>query len=231
MRQAIHFKLIGVAAAALLFAGCASEAPKSGEFSGFLGNYSDLKPVPEGSNMGTLSRWASPKLTPSNYKAVMIPDVQYYPRSEPSAHVSQATLDGIRNYTTEALRRSAGEKTRVVSAPGKGVAKVQIAITGIASEKAGLAAYQYVPVAFVVTMASRGVTGTPEDAKLVVEGLVTDSVSGEILGKVVRVGTGKELARAAGGGEREVKVDDVKPLLDAWADDVTKNFGQFFGPK
>ena len=229
MRQAIRFKLIGIAAAAVLFAGCASQAPKQ-EYSGFLNDYSNLQPVPD-SQMGTLLRWASPKATPANYSGVMIPEVQFYPRSEPTAHVSQATLDGIRNYTTEAVRRAAATKTRVVSAPGKGIAKVQLAITGVASEKSGLAAYQYVPIAFVVTMAKRGVEGTPEDAKLVVEGLVTDSVTGEVIGKVVRVGTGKELAKATGSGEREVTVNDVKPLVDAWADDLTKNFGKFFGPK
>ena len=227
MRKAIHYKLIGIAAAAALIAGCAGqEAPEKGEFSGFLGSYSDMKEV-SGEGLGTLFRWASPKLNPSNYSAVMIPPVQYYPKAEPTAQVSQETLDAIRNYSTETLRRAAGEKVRVVDSPGRGVATIQAAITGVKPAKEGLHAYQYVPIAFVVTMAKRGASGDPEQAKIVAEVMVTDSVSGEVIGKVVRVGTGKQLAAATGGTEKVITLDDVKPIFDNWAEQTVANLPKF----
>jgi hypothetical protein len=230
MRQGSCFKLIGIAAAAALIAGCASETPKPDQFSGYLGNYSDMHEV-SGAGLGTLFRWASPKLNPSNYNAVMIPPVQYYPRAEPNAQLSQQTLDAIRNYTTETLRRAAGEKVRVVTSPGRGVAKIQAAITGVKAAEQGLAAYQYIPIAFVVTMAKRSASGTPEDAKIVAEVMVTDSVSGEIIGKVVRVGTGKELAEATGGTEKVITLDDVKPIFDNWAEQTVQNITNFVRAK
>jgi len=216
MRQEIRYKLIGIAAAAALIAGCAAQAPKPGEFSGFLGNYSDMTEVEAPSGQKAF-RWINPKLKPSNYSAVMVPSVQFYPRAEPTAQVSQETLDGIRDYATESFVRALREKVRVVTSPGRGVAKINAAITAVKPSEEGLAAYQYVPIAFVVTMAKRGVSGTPEEPKIVVEVMITDSVTGEVLGKVVRVGTGKQLAEATGGTEKVITLDDVKPVFDSWA--------------
>jgi Protein of unknown function (DUF3313) len=83
------------------------------------------------------------------------------------------------------------ENDYVVDRPGPGVARLKVAITGVAGEKEGLKPYQIIPVAFVITMASRGVSGTPEEAKLVVEAKATDSLTGTTLLKVVRVGTAR----------------------------------------
>jgi len=228
MRKAMFYKLFGVAAAVGLLAGCATqgEGPPPGEHSGFLTTYSNLQEVSD-SGEGKLYAWASPKLKPSNYNAMMVVPVEFYPKAEPTAQVSQQTLDGIRNYTTEALTRAVRSKTRVVTSPGRGVVKLQVAITGVAPEKAELHAYQYIPIAFVVTMAKRGVEGQAENAKLVIESLATDSVTGEVLYKSVRSGTGKELAKATGSEERVVTVDDLKPLLDNWAENATKTLNKY----
>jgi len=229
MRQAIRYQLFGIAAAAALIAGCASEAPKPNEFSGFLGNYSDMQEVQV--SEGTSFRWASPKLNPSNYNAVMIPNVVFYPRAEPTAQVSQETLDAIRNYATQTFVHAASEKVRVVTNPGRGVARIQAAITGVKPAEQGLKAYQYIPIAFVVSMAKRSAEGTPEDARVVAEVMVTDSVTGEVLGKVVRVGTGKELAAATGGAEKVITLDDVKPVFDHWAESTVENITSYIKAK
>ena len=229
MRQTIRYRLISIAAAAALMAGCASEAPKPGEFSGFLGNYSNMQEVSV--SEGKAFRWVSPKLTPSNYNAVMIPNVEFYPRAEPTAQVTQETLDAIRTYATQTLVRSTSQKVRVVTNPGRGVARIQAAITGVKATEEALAAYQYVPIAFVVTMAKRGATGTPEQPKVVAEIMITDSVSGEVLGKVVRVGTGKQLAEATGGTEKIITLDDVKPVFDYWAESTVQNITTYIKAK
>lgn len=230
MRRASEYRLIRIAAAATLIAGCASEAPKPSQISGFLGNYSNMTeiPAPEGQEA---FRWVSPKLTPSNYDAVMIPGVQFYPRAEPTAQLSQGTLDAIGNYATTSFVRAAEEKIRVVTNPGPGVVKVSVAITGVKTAEKGLAVYQYVPIAFVVTMAKRGVAGAPEQAKIVTEILATDSLTGEVLGKGIRIGTGKELAEATGGVEKVITLDDVKPVIDSWANLVVGHATQFIKAK
>lgn len=94
-----------------------------------------------------------------------------------------------------------------------------MAITGVAGEKEGLKPYQIVPIAFVATMAYRGVEGTPQEAKLMVESKVADSVSGETLMKGVRVGTGEGLQKNPS-GQRVVTLDSVKPIIDRWAKEV-----------
>ena len=228
MRRDIYYRLAAITAAAALLAGCATQEPPMDKFSGYLGSYSGLQEVP-GSH-GTRYRWVSPELNPKKYHAVLIPDVVFYPEPQPTARVSQQTLDEIQKYATTALRRATAQKTKVVNTPGKGVVVIKVAITAVAHQEKGLAPYQYVPIAFVVTTASRAATGTPDEAKLIMEGQATDSLTGVILGKAVRTGTGKELAKAAS-GEKVVTLADLQPLIDAWARDVVEQTNQFVAPR
>jgi len=228
MRRTIQYRVIAIVAAAALLAGCASQERPEEKFSGYLGSYSNLKEVP-GSH-GTRYRWVSPELNPKNYHAVLIPDVVFYPAPQPTARVSRQTLDEIQKYTTTALRRATAQKTKIVDTPGKGVVVLKVAITAVVSKERGLAPYQYVPIAFVVTTASRAATGTPEVAKLIMEAQAADSTTGVILGEAVRTGTGKELAKATS-GEKVVTLSHLKPLIDAWARDVVENTNQFVAPR
>ena len=225
MWRATFSGLFALAAASALVAGCASNTPTKQDYSGYLGNYQDLKEV-EGPHGEKFLRYSNPRLNPANYSAVIIEKVEFYPRPEPTAQLSQETIDQIGAYLTDTLRQKIGEKVQVVDRPGPGVARLKVAITGVAGEKEGLKPYQIIPVAFVVTMASRGVSGTPEEAKLVVEARATDSVSGETLIKVVRVGTGEGLKKNAA-GEREISLESVKPLIDRWAEEVAANATTF----
>jgi Protein of unknown function (DUF3313) len=218
-------RLFVVTITTALVAGCASNAPTKEDYSGYLGSYQDLKEV-EGPNGEKFLRYTNPMFNPANYRAVMVEKVEFYPRPEPTAQLSQETIDQIGTYLTDTLRQKIGEKGQVVDRPGPGVAKLNVAITGVAGEKEGLKPYQVIPVAFVVTMASRGISGTPEEAKLVVEARATDSVTGVTLMKVVRVGTGEGLEKNAA-GERMVTLESVKPLIDRWADGVAQTATTF----
>ena len=222
-------RLFMVAVTTALVVGCASNAPTKQDYSGYLGSYQDLKEV-EGPNGEKFLRYANPMFTPANYHAVMIGKVEFYPSPEPTEQLSQETIDQIGSYLTDSLRQKIGEKVQVVDRPGPGVAKLKVAITGVAGEKEGLKPYQIIPVAFVITMASRGVSGTPEEAKLVVEAKATDSISGATLMKVVRVGTGEGLEKNTG-GERVISLESVKPLIDRWTEAVAKTATTFVKAK
>ena len=235
MQRASFSGLFAIVAVAVLIAGCSS-APTKKDYSGYLGDYSDLKEakVPGGVEV---MRYVNPKLTPANYHAVIVQKVQFYPKPEPTDQLSQQTIDEIGNYLNTSVREKIAEKVQVVDTPGPGVANIRWAITGVAPEKMGLKPYQFVPIALVVTLASRGIGGTPEEAKIVVEAEATDSVSKEILLKVVRAGTGEELKKTQqetpeGKKEiREVTADSLKPLIDKWAQGVADNITQFVKPK
>lgn len=63
------------------------------------------------------------------------------------------------------------------------------------------------------TMAVNTVAGAPQQARLLAEGLGTDSVSGEILTKVVRTHTGERLQRVAS-NMPVITFESVKPIMD-----------------
>ncbi|WP_232243646.1 DUF3313 domain-containing protein [Paraburkholderia sp. SOS3] len=216
--------------AAMLIAGCAStnNTPTQSEYSGFLGDYSNLQQTTD-PNGQTFLRYMSPKLNPTNYSAVIVEPVSMYPKAEPTEQLTQATIDQVRSYATTCLRQSIGSRVRVVNAPAPGVVKLQVAITGVASSAEGLKPYQILPMAFVATMAVDTVAGAPQQAKLLVEALGTDSVSGEVLSKVVRTHTGERLQRVAS-NQPVITFESVKPIMDEWCDSVSKTVSQYVKP-
>ncbi|MDQ7980661.1 DUF3313 domain-containing protein [Paraburkholderia sp. SARCC-3016] len=219
-----------IAMAAMLIAGCAStnNTPTQSEYSGFLGDYSNLQQTTD-PNGQTFLRYASPKLNPTNYSAVIVEPVSMYPKAEPTEQLTQATIDQVRSYATTCLRQSIGSRVRVVNAPAPGVVKLQVAITGVASSAEGLKPYQILPMAFVATMAVDTVAGAPQQAKLLVEALGTDSVSGDVLAKVVRTHTGERLQRVAS-NQPVITFESVKPIMDEWCDSVSKTVSQYVKP-
>lgn len=228
MRKTI--RAAATAAAVVLIAGCASnDTPTQTEYSGFLHDYSNLQQTQDANGQPIL-RYVNPKLNPQNYSAVMVEPLTMYPKAEPSDQLSQATIDQIRGYGTTCLRQAIASRARVVEVPGPGVVKLQVAITGVASTAQGLKPYQVVPMAFVATMAVNSVAGAPQQAKLLVEALATDSVSGDVLSKVVRTHTGASLQRVAS-NMPVITFESVKPIMDEWCDSVSKSVSQYVKPR
>ena len=194
------------------------------KYSGYLKDYSALQPYQDALGT-TVFREVNPKLTPQNYTAVMIDKVELYPAPQPSDKVSEGTLTGIARHATTQLREVLGTQVKIVNAPGPGVARLRVAITGAALEKEGLKAYQFIPIAFVLTAASRAASGAPHHVKLFVETEVTDSVTGERLLASVREGTGDTFD-----GEK-VTVDSMKPLLGKWMAGAANEVPKFIARK
>jgi hypothetical protein len=109
------------------------------------------------------------------------------------------------------------------------VLRLRAAFTSVAAQGEGLKPYQYVPMAFVATMALRSATGTPQEAYVVIEVEGTDSVTGELLGQRVRVGTGERLAKVA--DQKVITLDTIKPLLDELANGAFPELSQYVRPK
>jgi hypothetical protein len=202
-----------------------SSAPTQTDNSGFLPSYSDLTQATD-PNGETVLRYINPRLTPANFNAVIVEPVMFYPKAEPTAQVSQETLDQIRGYVTTCLRQAIGSRARIVDTPGPGVVKLQVALTGVASTKEGLKPWQYVPQAFVISTVVNSVAGAPQQARLLVEAIGTDSVSGDVLAKVVRTHTGESLARVAS-NQPVVTFESVKPIIDEWCDATAKSVTQY----
>ena len=199
-------------------------APATTTYSGFLKDYSDLKPYQDALGT-TVMRSVNPKLTPQNYKAVMLDKVTLYPAPQPTDAVSAQTLADIAKHADTQLREVVGSQVKIVDTPGPGVARMRVAITGSSVEKEGLKPYQYIPIAFLLTAASRATSGAPHKAKIFTEAEITDSVTGERLLASVREGTGETFD-----GDK-VTVDSLKPLLGKWMAGAANEVPKFIAPK
>jgi len=229
MNKMTYVGMIAVLFGAALATGCASKPPENLN-SGYLGpDYKLLKETKDPRGTPIL-RYVDPKLNPGNYNAVMLDDLVFYPKAQPSEQVSSETLTQIRNYVDQTMHQKFGEKFRVVDQPGPGVARISIAFTSVVAQNMGLSDAQYIPIAFLATMGTRAVTGTPQDAKLLNENRVVDSVTGQRLAIAVRWGTGEELKKAAS-GERVVTLEAVKPLIDHWIEGAVESLNGYVAPK
>jgi len=206
--------------------GCAS-APYEGPRSGFLtdNEYSMLKKeqAPGG---GDRYVHLSESFTPANYHALLLEPLQYFPAPEPSNDVTMDALMQIRDYADKSLRQKLGQRVRLVEQPGPGVARERIALTAVGIETRSLKAYQYIPIALVVTGAKAAAQGgLPKDSNVALENEVTDSMTREPLLVAVRGGTGERIEGDAQ-GMKTVTLEDFKPLIDKWSDaaavDVTR---------
>jgi hypothetical protein len=183
------------AAATLALAGCASKSTEP-KYSGWLKDYSGLKEVTDEKG-NKFERFISPDLTVGKYHALIIEPVVFYPEPQTSPQVSAQALRNLSTYMTQKIKEDLTAKgVEVADAPGKGIARVRIAITSVGVDVEGRSAYQYIPQAFVVSAAYRGVAGNPYQGALRVEDEVTDSLTGERLSVAVRSGVGTELGRA-----------------------------------
>src|SRR5574337_915694 len=181
------FTKLGVAALAVALAGCASQ-PKGPEYSGFLGDYSQLP--------------------------------------QPTEKVSMADLDAIRTYINQALYTQLGKTVRLVDKAGPGVLRLRVAITSVSTQETSLKAYQYIPIAFVVTKAADAATGTPEEGKLFIESELSDSVTGVREVSAVRSGVGEAL-RPSTDASGKLVVESLKPMLDKWGAAVAPEIAKF----
>lgn len=200
---------VTAAALAVALAGCATKQPQ--QHSGYLGDYSQMQETKD-ANGNPVARTINPNFNPKNYNAVLIEPVRFYPEPQPSDKLSTADLDAIRSYINLSLYKELGKTVKLVDRAGPGVLRLNVAITSVGTEKAGLKPYQYIPIAFVVTMAKDAATGKPEEAKIFVESEVSDSVTGVRMMSAVRSGAGKSFTPSPSASV----VDSLKPLIDEW---------------
>jgi hypothetical protein len=195
----------------LLIAGCASSktVPKS-EFSGYLGDYSLLKPAKDSSGHEVL-RWLSPKLKPNAYSKMILDPIVFYPAPKATQQVSQKTLDQIASYLNKAANKQVGKAIKLTNKPGPGVLRLRIAITGAATENEALKGYEYIPIALIVAGVSTATGERDREAYIVLESELLDSQTGERLGMSVRKDIAKKLLK---NDKQQLTLADVKPMLD-----------------
>lgn len=199
----------------LLF-GCGGKTASKEDYSGYLKDYSKLEGTEDTKGERVL-RYVSPRLTAQKYNKIIIEPVQFYPEPKPSEKVSDVTLERIKNYVNETLKREVGKNIEVVTDAGPATLRMRVALTAVGQDAEALKPYQFIPVALVLTGARAAAGAHPERAKIFFEAETSDSVSGERLAIAVRAGTGERLAKLKN-EQDTVTLDTVKPLLDSWSE-------------
>lgn len=206
---------VSVLTLALLAAGCTSHVADKKQFSGFLGDYSQLQTAQSPSGKPTL-RWISPDYHGADYRNVVYTPVVYYPAAHPTPRISQQTLDGIRQYTDQRLKAAIATHKTLVVQKGPHTLVVRSAITAVTAEDEGIQFYEVVPVAAVVasTMAATG--HRTQNSALFLEVEATDAQTGKPLIKVVRKAFGKNLPN----NSTPITLDDLRPGIEEMVRDT-----------
>jgi len=194
----------------LFLAGCAASGMKDVKESGFLGDYSQLKP---GTEEQAALVYINPAIDFKQYDKVMFETFKVELSDEAEYKtVDPATLKMLTDYYQDAMFKAVEGILERVDAAGPGVMRVRVAITEV--EPANPVAdtmSTIIPVGIVVAGATKAVSddnlGTGQAAS---EVEILDSVSGVRLAAAVD-------RRQGGKGVFKGKWDDTKDAFDYWA--------------
>ncbi len=212
-------------AIALLAAGCAETTtqPKTGLIeggslgerapvarSGFLRNYSQLKPGGEGR---AAMVYVNPKAVWSAYHKVMVAPVQFWSHDNSVPVSDQRVLTG---YFYNALEENLEKQHfRLVNKPGPGVLELETAITGATAATPVLRSVSVVvPQARVLNTAKSLATGSYAFVgSAQAEGQIVDSLTGERLAAAIDKREGGMSIKSAA----QWQWGDAQNILDFWA--------------
>lgn len=199
--------------------GCASSQVDPSQYSGFLKDYSLLKPA-ESATGAPVMRWIDPDVKLSTYTQVYIEPSQFFPKPQPTAVISAQTLQSITRYYDAALKRELGKDMPLAQGPGPNTIIVRPAITAVSTSTEGLKPYEVVPVALVAAAINTAAGGRDQTVEIATEAAFLDADSRKVLAQVVRKGRGTQLEN----DKTQLTLDNVKPVLDGWATDLRLSY-------
>lgn len=203
-------RLVAAALALAVAAGCARApaALRPADTSGFLDDYSNLRPGPP---EGATWVYRNPDASVSPYDRILFEPVAIWRSGKHSLDaVPEEDLERLAAEFEHAVRTRLGEGFRLVDTPGPGVLRVRLAITDARQEDRVLDVFTYavppegrVPDARELDPATRALV-----VAAAIEGELSDSVTGRV------VAAGVDLR-----GERRALTTwgDVRAALDRWA--------------
>ncbi len=197
----------------LLAAGCAtSKAPYYQ--SGFLHDYSKLKPDPELPGQMT---YQAPDAELRKYKRFMLDPITVYLAPELTViteRINPETIRKVTQYFYDAIKKAVEPEYPVVDNPGSDVIRVRAAITGVEVKRKNLKLYQYLPIPLVIAGVSEAAGIRKSLAVVFMEAEMTDSLTGRIVSAAVWQNAGKTSVKTP----TELNSQDVFPTLDYWAE-------------
>ncbi|MFA7292860.1 MAG: DUF3313 domain-containing protein [Rhodocyclaceae bacterium] len=225
-----RLKFAGIALTVALLAGCAAGGGTQGgsagavapQFSGFLADYSKLKPV-DGVD-GTL-RYIDTSLNLRPYTKVMIDPVQIFTNPNPEYKGLQPdALKRMSDAFQSAFLGALVGGYQVVNKPGPDVMRVRLAITGILPTRPDLGATDFIPIKALFNVARSAAGEAPQVAEISAEIEVLDP-NGKVIGAAVSTRKGDKTVAQ---GEK-ITWKDLQAIVDVWAKNMRQHLDQARG--
>lgn len=198
----------------ILLTGCGTTNKVTKEkYSGFLNDYSILKPTP--GDKDTLG-YVTPNIDWTKYNSVMIDKVLVI-TPDGKQKVDGKLLVAIADKFQELLKQKLAKQFNVVNYAGNGTIRLQVAITSVFSSYDDMKGYQYIPIAAAVTGAKRAAGAENKNVRVMSELKMIDSVNGQLLAQVADLKGGAKKQNK----DSEVLLVDVVPILQQWTQRIS----------
>ncbi len=198
LKIALAALFIGLAP--IWISGCAAPAAKTG----FLKDYSKLEPHPD---IDGRHRYINPNMNAGDYSKFMVDPVAVnLSETGKERGVDQEKLDELAKFFHQQIVHNLEQGYRVVSSPGKGVARVRVAITDVEKTNPLLNIHP----GMKMTGAGLGSAG--------MEAEIVDSVTGQTIAAAIDNQKGSRLSLTAG-----LKwFGHAQAVMENWAEDLKK---------
>lgn len=197
----------------LLSGGCASTKQASGiTTSSFLGD--DVKKLKPGAENQLALRYVNPSAHWVKYNKILLEPVTFWGGDTTAVPTKDQQV--IVNYFYTSLKEQFSQYFTIVTEPGPGVMRMQVAVTDVQTATPLLRTISViVPQAHAVSTLKALATGSyPFVGKVQAEGKVTDSETGELLGAAVDKRIGTDAIQAG----FQWKLGDAEHVIDTWVE-------------
>lgn len=205
--------MIGLLVSGAILTGCASNIVTEDKYSGFLSDYSILKPVKE--DPGRLG-YRTPGVNWQQYNGIMVDKVVVI-TPDGEQQTDAKLLVAIADKYEEVLKQKLSTKFNVVDSAGSGTIRLQAAITSVFTSYDDMKGYQYIPIAAAFTGAKRASGAEQQRVRVMTEVKLIDSVDGQLLAQSVDLKSGEKKQDKDSG----ILLADVVPILESWAQSAT----------
>jgi len=204
-----------------LLSGCAS-TPESPPQSGFLGDYSQLKPAPdrEGVMLYVDKRADLRPYTKLTFDPVQVLVAPAPDQPAPPPDVVQR----ISAQFLQSLRRELGPDYQIVTAPGPDVLRVRSAITGIQAARPPAGAIDFLPIKAIYNAGREAAGSGPRVAEMTAEVEVLDPAGK----RVVAATTTRRGDQRLDQGE-QITWESLVPITEYWARNFRARLDQLRG--
>ena len=208
-------KMLAAGACLALLTACASTQPSRAPteaHSGFLHDYSVLKADPQDPGF---RHYTAPDLHPGQYRSFLVEDLSFIVNTgQDYQALDTARLRELSDYYMKQMTAMLqARQYKVVKTAGPGVARLRVAVVGLAQVAQQFKVTDLVPAKMLFNVARMATDTSPYVLRMSIEGEVLDSKTGKLLGATI---DGRESGARVAGSKTAPSVDQVHELIDFW---------------